>query len=257
MRFAINPKTIANLKLAISELKEKFEGENRRLGIGAIIILAAFVMMIILAPVAMRTKGIFQFLLSLLPLLALLGGLFFALQVVFKIAGSQNVKEVKTKGAVAQSAIEVAIAECVESGLLNQNPPEYSDCLSGVENTLNCVFLKYETIGFCVIRTIRNMPLLIATPKNMPWPNRLPIEKKMVSLETIGYGIEAWTLSDLNSRDKGQNFVAALVPLLETCKTGGEMPYVFAQDRSFIMAFHKADIGSLALIGNEATKILK
>lgn len=257
MRFAIDAKTISNLKLAFSELKEKFEGENRRLGIGAIIILTAFLLMIILAPLAMRSRGIFQTFLSLIPLLALLSGLFFAMQVVFKIAGSQNVKEAKTKGAIAQTAIEVAISECINCGLLNANSQQYTDCLSGVENTLNCVFLKYDGLGFCIIRTNRNMPLLIATPKKMPWTGRLPIEKKMVSLESIGYAIEAWTLSDLNSRDKGQKFVVALMPLLETCQTGGEMPYIFAQERTFILAFRNADIGSLALIGNEAAKILK
>lgn len=257
MRFAINPKTLANLKLAFGELKDKFEGENRRLGIGAIIIFCAFVFMIILAPLAMRTNGVLQFILSLLPLVGLLWGLFFALQVVFKIARSQNLNDQKAKGAVSQTAVEIAVNECIASGLLNDKPREFKDCLSGVENGLNTVFLRYEDFGFCVIRTIRNMSLLIATPSKMPWPNRLPDDKKLIGLETIGYSIDAWTASDLVSRDKAQNLIAALVPLLEMCNTGGEMPYIFAQNRSFILGFRNADIGSLALIGNEAAKILK
>ncbi len=227
--------------------------------LGAIgLVFLSFIVLAMIAPLGAKTGGLLSYFLSFIPFLILLGGVFIAIRGLYRTFQTQSeASKIVHKGAIAKSAIEIAISEIVDAGLLAQNESEYSNCLSGNVHGFAIVSLQTQKMGFCVIRLKEDFKsILIALPRGEIWPIKLPSDKKLSPVTPPNNALEAWSFDNLSARDKAQNLIETLTPVINMAQTGGELPFICVQERALILGFKNADLGAISLIGNEAARCL-
>lgn len=248
-----------DLQTAIETARDKLKGQGQMVAVAGLIVFASFVFIAFIAPFAYRTKGIFSAILSYLPIIFLGLGIYFALQGVFSIGKSekQNAKT-QYKGTLAKTAIDIAIKEAIDAGLVNENATEFTDSISGINNNFPVVGFRSQNMGCFVIRLKKEFnSVLIINSKNALWPIKLPTNRKLTPLiPPDKLPIEAWGLLGDAGRDLAQNLLNELVGVLNMSLMGGEIPFIYAENNSFIIGFRTGDIGTISLIGNETTKAL-
>lgn len=257
-KFAKN--TRLDIQTALENAREKLKGNSQMLGMAGILVLGSFVFLAILAPFAFRSKGLISAILSYLPIIVLFLGIYFAINGLLKLSKSEK-KEAITeyKGTLAKTAIDIAVKEVIDAGLMRENEMNFSDSQSGINNSFAVVSFRANNIGCYVIRLKKEFDgILLLNPKNTLWPVKLPTNKKLTPLiPPQNIPIEAWGFIDEKSREKSQMMLNLIAPVLNMSLLGGELPFIFAHDKSFIIGFKAGDIGTIGLIGNEATKVLK
>lgn len=227
--------------------------------VGAIgLVFLSFIVLAIIAPLGAKTGGLLSYLLSFIPFLILLGGVIIAIRGLYRTFKTQSeTSKIVHKGAIAKSAIDIAISEIVDAGLLAQNESQYSNCLSGNVHGFAIVSLQTQKMGFCVIRLKEDFKsILIALPRGEIWPIKLPTDKKLSPVTAPNNSLEAWSFDNLSARDKAQNLIETLTQVINMAQMGGELPFICVQERALILGFKNADLGAISLIGNEAARCL-
>ncbi len=241
------------------------ESSHARLGaqgsmlVGAIgLVFLSFIILAIVAPLGAKTGGLLSYIISFIPFLILIGGLFIAIRGLYLTFKNQTeASKIVHKGAIAKTAIEIALSEIIDAGLLAQNESKYSNCLSGNVHGFAIVSLQTNKMGFCVIRLKEDFKsILIALPRGEVWPIKLPTDKKLSPVTPPINTLEAWSFDNLSARDKAQNLIETLTPTINMAQMGGELPFICVQDRALIIGFKNADLGAISLIGNEAARCL-
>lgn len=260
MRTPISFDTINNIKAAFGRARSKIGGFSGGIGFAASLILLSFVLLAIIAPIAVRLPRFFQIFLGYIPILALLGGVFVAVSLLLQISKSEKttVNEAQFSGTIAKTAIDVALSEAEEAGLKAAATKEYQDCLSGRASGLPFVAVNCSDKTYAVVRLkSANNPFIMLAPFSEKWPQKLPTNKTLTPLTPpVGIAAQAWSLDDLAMRQHAQSMLESYGAALKMSAIGGEVPYLYQFERTLVLAWRNCDIGSAALIANEIAKIL-
>lgn len=249
---------INSLKNAIYNAKERIDINGQLLAVSAGIVLLSLVLMAVFAPIAAKTSGFLQFVFTAFPFLLLVFGIGLAIFIFIKYAKNQEIEaEAPFKGTIAQYAIEVALSEVEEAGLIEKNNRDYDDCLTGKIGSTPIAIIKSHNFTYCVLRIRQSMPcFLMMSPDGKDWPFEVPENKNLTGV-MIGGGINAraWTHNTENSRKEVQILLRRMKTALKTALAGGEIPFIYGKGRSFVLAWHTNDIGPCSLISCEFVKV--
>jgi hypothetical protein len=249
-----------NVRLDIQTAMENGRARLGKFGdvfaLSAILVFLSFVILTIFAPIAIKVGGIFSYILGIFPFGVLIYGIYIAIKGLLNLLREQNINTPVTEiGVIAKSAIDIAFGEIINAGLVAPDT-QYNECLSGRLKDYAFVALKTPKMGFCVIRLKEDFnSILLANPVNSLWPVKLPTEKKLAPLSPPqNLELEVWSFDNLLARDKAQILLDKLEKMLLMSKMGGELPYICAHEKSLVLGWERADLGSIALLGNEAAR---
>lgn len=260
MRTPINIEAIQNIKAAFGRAKARIGSFSGGIGFAASLILLSFILLAVLAPIALQMPRFLQIIIGYIPILALLGGVFVAVSLLIRV--SRDEKSTTTtaqfSGTIAKTAIEVALGEVEDSGLKAAGVREYGDCFSGRANGLPIVAVICEGRTYAVIRLkVSNYPLIMLAPFGEPWPQKLPTSKPLTPLTPpSGIAAQAWSEDNLLARQSAQTMLETYGAALKMSAIGGEVPFLYQLEKSLILAWCNCDIGSAALIAYEIAKII-
>lgn len=265
LKFIDNIKNIAkngkmDLQTAIETARDKLKGQAQMVAIAGLFVFSSFIITAIIAPFAFKAKGMISSFLSFLPIIILSIGVYFGFKGIFSISKNENkISKTQYKGTLAKTAIEIAIKEAKDAGLINENQNDFSDSISGIANSFPIVSFRMENFGCCVIRLKKDFnSILVISPKNSLWPVKLPTNRKLTPIvPNEKLPIEAWGLAGEKSREQAQSLLNEISPIINMSLMGGELPFIYAENKSFLIGFKTGDIGTISLIGNEATKLLR
>ncbi|KAF0185468.1 MAG: hypothetical protein FD163_1283 [Hyphomonadaceae bacterium] len=260
MRPPINLDTIQNIKAAFGRAKARIGGFSGGIGFAASLLLLSFILLAVLAPIAVKMPRIVQIILGFIPILALLGGVFVAVSLLIKISKNEKatVNSAQFSGTIAKTAIDIALGEAEDAGLKAVGAREFGDCFSGRAYDLPIVAVICENSTYAVIRLkAQDYPLIMLAPFNEPWPQKLPSSKSLTPLTPpSGIAAQAWGRDELSSRQVAQTMLEAYGPALKMSAIGGEVPFLYQFEKTLVLAWRNCDIGSAALIAHEIAKII-
>lgn len=262
MRAPIKAETIQRLKSAITSAKDRIDGNGNKLAFSAILVLGSFGVAALFAPLAYKLPGLFQTILLLIPFGLLIYGVWLALDLLLNISKEQKQSlspELQTRGTIARGAIMAAMGEIEDASLLKKGYRDFEDCLSGKFFTMPVVIIQCATFNYCVIRVKTPFKgIMLINSKGKYWHYGLPTKKKLVPLTLpLELNAEGWCFDSLEMRDSAQDLAFRLTPALKTSAIGGEMPFVYAQNRNLILAWESNDVGSCTLIAYEFARLLQ
>jgi|GEM_PF-3064911 len=260
MRVPISTEAVRNIKEAFGRAKERIGGFSAGIGFAASLILLSFILLAVLAPIAMQLPRFFQIALSYIPILALLAGIFVAVSLLLQISKNEKSsdKSLHFSGTIAKSAIDVALSEAEDAGLKAIGSREYVDCLSGLGSGLPVVNAICDGWTYTVVRLKGGKyPFIMLAPFGEAWPHKLPTSKPLTPLTPpASIAAKAWSFDDFAERQRAQTALENYAAALKMSAIGGEMPYLFQFESSLVLAWRNCDIGSAALIAHEMTKII-
>ena len=253
--------TTQKIKTAFSLAKARVGGASGGIGLAAILVFASFLLMAILAPIALRLPRFLQGFLGYLPFLALLAGIFIAVSVLLGL-GKTETKNDETQefaGTIAKAAYHEAMNITEDCGLKSKTAREYDNCVSGqVFETKIAIFaIGGET--YAVLRTKSEIDCFaMIAPKGEKWPFVYDNSGKLAPIEVAQeIGASAWSNDNLSARDKAQNFIVKIEPALKMSKIGGQVPFLWAGGRNIVIKWNSKDIGACTLIASEIANAFK
>lgn len=247
--------TAQKIKAAFSLAKARISSASGGIGLAAILVFASFLLMAVIAPIALKLPGFLQSFLGYLPFLALLAGIIIAVSVLLGLRKEQNKDAVSQDfaGTIAKSAYHEAMNITEDCGLKSKTAREYKNCFSGqVQDTKIAIFtINGET--YSVIRTKLTIDCFaMIAPIHEKWPFEYRDIGKLAPIEIAQeIGALAWSNDNLSARSKAQDFVSALEPALKMSKIGGQIPFMWAKERDIVLKWKSEDIGACTLIAHE------
>ena len=258
MRQPIALETTAKIKAAFTRARLRIGGFSGGITLAAILVLLSFVLLAVLAPIAIKMPRFFQGFLGYLPFLALMAGIYVAVSVLLKLSKSNapNAEVADFSGTIAKTAFEDAMNVVEDAGLKAKTLREYQDCISGRVGDTPIAVFAIGTGIFAVLRLKAGLDCFVMlAPNHEKWPFEYENKQALAPISiNPELDAKAWSLDNLSARDKAQGFALKLEPALKMSKIGGQTPFLFAKDRSIALHWRTGDIGTCALIAYEIAK---
>ncbi len=261
MRRPIAIETTQKLKAALSLARARISGSAGGIGLAALLVFASFILLAILAPIALQLPPILKDILGYLPFLALLGGIFIATRVLFRLgkAEAKESTESEFAGTIAKAAYHEAMNIAEDCGLKSKTAREYSNCLSGQvgDNKLAIFVIAGEVYALLRLKSPIQGFAMIA-PMGKDWPFEYKNSAKLAPFEIpLELGARGWSFDNLSARDLAHSFVQSILPALNMSKIGGQIPFLWAEERNVVLKWNSNDIGACTLIASEIANAIK
>lgn len=253
--------TTQKIKAALSLARARISGASAGVGLAALLVFIGFVLMAILAPIALQLPSFLQSFLGFLPFLALMAGIFIAVSVLIKLGKSQNAvsTEGEFAGTIAKAAYHEAMNFTEDCGLKSKTARDYTNCFSGQINDIKIAIFVVNDETYALLRLKSALDcFIIIAPKGEKWPFEYKAKGKLAPIN-VGreIGAMAWSFESLEAREKAQQFVLVLEPALKMSKIGGQTPFLWGEGRDIALKWKTNDIGACALIANEIANAIK
>lgn len=264
MRQPIAFETTQKIKDALARARVRIGGFSGGISLAALLVLLSFILLAVLAPIAVRLPRFLQEFLGYLPFLALCAGIFVAISVLLKLGKADDGVQATDNfsGTIAKYALEIAMNEAEDAGLKAKNMREYKDCFTGKYGDIPIAIYEISGEIYAVLRLkVALECFIMLAPNNIAWPFSY---EKLQNLSPIfvetELGAKAWSFDNLSSREKAQEFVAKLTSALKMSVIGGQLPFLYGKERSLVLKWQSGDqsgdIGSCSLIAIEIAKAL-
>lgn len=249
-----------NPKYLMQNLRDGFDAAKARTGSEGVLValsagglVLAFLLLAVLAPLALNAPGFVSYGAGVLVLLLVLAATGAGAVALWRLM-AQGAREgggvlVQPTSIVNESAIQAALSDAEDAGLRALGPREVQDAMTGRVQGFAMAALQSGAHVFLVIRLKEAVPLsLIFAPKAAPWPFALPADGTLTPVPAPG-GVEglAWA----TDRDPALTWTARLGPALAMSAAGGEAPFLSLRAKALVLRWDRGDVGTAALIGRE------
>ncbi len=251
---------ILNPKFLLQNLRDGFDAAKTRTGSEGVLValsagglILAFLLLALLAPLALNAPGFVSYgagaLVLLLVLAATGAGAVALWRLMAEGARSGGGALIQANGTINDSAIQAALSDAEDAGLRALGTREVQDAMTGRVHGFALAAVQSGAHVFLVIRLKQVIPFsLIFAPKAAPWPFALPSDGKLTPMPTPG-GVDG--LSWATERDPALLWCTRLGPALAMSAAGGEAPFLSLRAKALVLRWDNGDVGTAALIGRE------
>jgi hypothetical protein len=224
------------------------------IGLAAGLVLVAFIVLALAAPLALVAPDFVSWLAGGLVLAILLAGVGAGGVAVARMARTNDSGGQSSTGPNLNSAVAAVLGEAEDAGLKAFTAREADEAFTGMVAGRPCAVVRQGAQSWAVARAANAFGCsVVLTPTGTAWPHALPQDGLLSPCEPpVGLNAQAWA----THRDKGQVLLHALAPALGLAVAGGEMPLVCARGRSVVLAFSRADAAAALLIASEVARAL-
>lgn len=252
--FLLNPKfLLQNLRDGFDAAKARTGHEGGLIALSAGGLLLAFLLLALLAPLALNAPGFVSYGAGAFVLLLVLASTGAGAIALWRLmaAGAREGggARVQTMAIVNDVAIQAALSDAEDAGLRALVPRDVQDAMTGRVQGLAMAAVQSGAQVFLIIRLKQAAPLsLIFAPKAAPWPFALPSDGTLTPVPAPG-GVDglAWA----TDRDPALIWSARLGPALAMSAAGGEAPFLSLRAKALVLRWDRGDVGTAALIGRE------
>lgn len=250
----LNPKfLLQNLRDGFDAAKARTGHEGGLIALSAGGLILAFLLLALLAPLALNAPGFVSYGAGVLVLVLVLASTGAGAVALWRLmaAGAREGGGalVQATGIVNDSAIQAALSDAEDAGLRALVPRDAQDAMTGRVQGLAMAAVQSGPQVFLVIRLKQAAPIsLIFAPKAAPWPFALPSDGTLTPVPTPG-GVDglAWA----TDRDPALVWSGRLGPALAMSAAGGEAPFLSLRAKALVLRWNHGDVGTAALIGRE------
>jgi hypothetical protein len=250
----LNPKfLLQNLRNGFDAAKVRTGHEGGLIALSAGGLILAFLLLALLAPLALNAPGFVSYGAGALVLFLVLASTGAGAVALWRLmaAGARTGGGalVQVSGAVNDTAIQAALSDAEDAGLRALGPRDAQDAMTGRVEGLAMAAVQSGAQVFLVIRLKQAAPFsLIFAPKAAPWPFAFPADGTLTPVPTPG-GVDglAWA----TNRDPALLWSARLGPALAMSAAGGEAPFLSLRSKALVLRWDRGDVGTAALIGRE------
>lgn len=252
--FLLNPKYLMqNLRDGFDAAKARTGSEGVLVALSAGGLVLAFLLLALLAPLALNAPGFISYgvgaFVLLLVLAATGAGAVALWRLMAQGARDGVTTQIQAASIVNESAIQAALSDAEDAGLRAISAREVQDAMTGRVQGFALAAVQSGAHVFLVIRLKQKMPFsLIFAPKAAPWPFALPADGVLTPVPTPG-GVDglAWA----TDRDLALVWTTRLGPALAMSAAGGEAPFLSLRAKALVLRWDSGDVGTAALIGRE------
>lgn len=244
----------ATMRAAVSQARQRLGGEGQLIGLAAGLVLLAFILLALAAPLALAGPGFVSWIAGGLVLLVLLAGAVSGIVAVTRMARAGNLDATRVAAPDLNSAIATVMGEAEDAGLKTFGPREADEAFSGRIAGRPCAVVRHGGRTWAVARAPATFGFALAlTPAGVAWPHPLPDDGQLTPCQPPeGLDALAWATDRL----KGGALLEVLAPALRLAAAGGELPLLSVRNRSVVMAFTRADAASALVVACEAARAL-
>lgn len=248
-----------NPKFLVQNLRDGFDAAKSRTGSEGVLValsagglILAFVLLALLAPLAMNAPGFVSYGVGALVLLLVLAATGAGAVALWRLMASGRTEGgalVKATGIINDAAVQAALSDAEDAGLRALGSRDAQDAMTGRIQGLALAAVQSGAHVFLVIRLKKVVPIsLIFAPKAAPWPFALPADGALTPVPAPG-GVDG--LSWATDRDAALPWSTRLGPALAMSAAGGEAPFLSLRAKALVLRWEKGDVGTAALIGRE------
>lgn len=252
---------LLNPKFLVQNLRDGFDAAKARTGSEGVLValsagglLLAFLLLALLAPVALYAPDFLSYGAGALVLILVLAATSAGAVALWRLMaeGTRSGKDATSAlagGIVNEAAVQAALSDAEDAGLRAISQREVHDAITGRVQGFALAAVQSGAHVFLVIRLKQALPFsIIVAPKAAPWPYALPADGNLTPIPTPG-GVDG--LSWATDRDIALPWCARLGPALAMSAAGGEAPFVSLRAKALVLRWGQGDVGTAALIGRE------
>jgi hypothetical protein len=259
--------TRQQLRAALGRAQGRLGSESRLVALSAGLILAAFLLLGLAAPLALALPGWAGALVAGLPLVVLGLGIAGAVLALLRLmragaAGEGALEAPLAEASLAEGlprpigveALAVARSELIDAGLLPVSAGAVEAMLAGRVAGLVVVAWQDKAGSHAVIRLAQPMPhTVLIAPGGAPWPGPLPAGAALTPVP-LPDGIRALAWS--SDRAFAAARLATLAPVLSMAAGGSALPFLALATNRLCLSWPGGTLGSASLIASDLAAAL-